>query len=195
MATRRNRPEPPPPPAIDQALVDRTVEDLRKRLGRAARSEVAAQLKASLGGGVSCYGVKPAEVHNIGLETVRRVRSPGLPLTLAISDALFKSGKLEEGLIGAQLVGAMARHIGGGDYDRFDSWAGTLDNAQTADALATLCISRAMAAKPSIAMRLLEWAKSDHPWRRRAAVMSFAPLVREGRFLTDALEVAEKTEL
>ena len=190
MTTRRNRPAPPPPP-IDQDLVDRNVEDLRRRLGRAARSEVAAQLKASLGSDVPCYGVKAPETHSIGLETVRRVRSAGFPLTMAISEALFKSAKLEESLIGAQLVGALARHVGGGDFDRFESWAGTLNNAQTTDALATQCISRAMAAKPSVAMRLLEWGKSDNPWRRRAAVMSFAPLVREGRFMTDALSMAD----
>ena len=165
--------------------------ELRRRLGRAGRGDVAAQLKRSLGEGVPCYGIKPAEVHNIGLEAVRQLRSGGMPLTLEVAGDLFKSGNLEEGLIGAQLVGALARHIGGGDFPRFEAWAGKLNNPQTADALATQCISRAMAAKPSIALRLLEWTKSSNPWLRLAAVSSFAPLVREGRFMTDALSVAE----
>ena len=36
-----------------------------------------------------------------------------------------------------------------------------------------------------------EWARSENPYKRRTAIASFNPLVREGRFLTDALEVAE----
>ena len=167
------------------------MSELRRRLERSGRRDVAAQLRRTLGEGVPCYGIKAAEVHAIGLEAVRRLRSGGLARTMEIADELFKTGNLEEGLIGAQLVGALARLIGSGEFERFDAWADTLTNAQTADALATQCISRSMAAKPSIAMRLVDWAKSPSPWRRRAAVMAFAPLVREGRFMTDALTVAE----
>jgi 3-methyladenine DNA glycosylase AlkD len=86
----------------------------------------------------------------------------------------------------------MARHISGGDFDRFEVWGGFLSNPQSADALGLQCISRAMAGRPSIALKLVEWAKSDVPWCRIAAVSSFSPLVREGRFMTDALMVAEE---
>jgi hypothetical protein len=48
-----------------------------------------------------------------------------------------------------------------------------------------------MSGKPSIALRLLEWAKSGALPQKIAAVSSFSPLVREGRFMTDALMVAE----
>jgi 3-methyladenine DNA glycosylase AlkD len=192
MASRRNnRPAAPAAPAVDQAAVDRTLSELRSKLERSGRRDVAAHIQRELGGDVPCYGIKAAETHSIGLEVVRRLRSGGMPLTMAISEQLFKSAKLEEGLIGAQLVGALARHISGSDFDRYDAWAASLNNAQTADALAMQCISRAMAAKPSIALRLIDWAKSPSPWRRRAAAMSFAPLVREGRFMTDALTVAD----
>jgi 3-methyladenine DNA glycosylase AlkD len=122
---------------------------------------------------------------------VRRLRSAGYPASVAIAEDLFKTGNLEEGLIGAQLVGALARFIAGGDFERFDQWAAHLTNAQSAEALGTQCISRAMSGKPSIALKLEEWAKGANVWKRIAAVTSFSPLVREGRFMTDALTVAE----
>jgi 3-methyladenine DNA glycosylase AlkD len=166
--------------------------EIRRRLTQAGRLEVAAGIHKSMGDDVDCYGVKPAEVGNIGMEAIRRLRSGGLVLSMAIADALFKSRKLEEGLIGAQIVGALARLIGGGEFDRFDSWVSLLDNAQTSDALALNCISKSVAAKTSLAMKLVDWTKSPNPWRRRAAVMSLSPMVREGRFMTDALTVAEQ---
>ena len=176
---------------MDQKIVDQAVSDVRARLKKAGRPEVVAQLRKSLGDDVPCYGVKPAAVKDIGLEIVRRHRTGGLAVAMAIGDPLFMSGYLEEGQIAAQVVGTMGRHVTGADFDRFDVWAGALTNAQVADALGISCLSPVLAAKPSLAMRLVDWAKSPSRWRRRAAVSAFVPLVREGRFMTDALSVAE----
>ena len=191
---RRGRPPQPTGPApldIDQAKVDNTADEIRERLKRAGRGEIADQLRKSYGEALPCYGVRPADVHNIGMDYVRRLRSAGYPTSVALADNLFRTGNLEEGMIGAQIVGALARFIAGGDFERFDRWAATLTNPQTAEALGTQCISRAMSGKPSIALRLEEWAKGPNVWKRIAAVTSFSPLVREGRFMTDALTVAE----
>ena len=195
MDSRRRRPggAPPPPPAVevDQEAVSGIVTEVRSRLNRAGRKELVAELQRAYGDDLDCYGVKPAEVHNIGMDYVRRLRSPGYPLTLAVADDLCQTGNLEEGLLGTQLVGALARHVSGGDFDRFEAWAGKLSNTQTAEALAMHCLARALSAKPSVALRLLEWTKSESRWRRIAAVASFSSLVRDGRFMTDALMVAE----
>lgn len=188
MTSRRHQPEQP---AVDTAAVERAVAELRRRLKQAARPQEADQLRRSLGSDVPVYGVKATEVHRIGLELVRMLRSAPPALGLEIAGVLFATGNLEEGLVAAQVLGVMARHIGGADFARFDQWAGALTNAQTADGLAMNGVSKALAAKPSLAAQLVVWAKSPAPWRRRAAVSSFVPLVREGRFLTDAFTVAE----
>ncbi len=193
MASRRpdrSRPSGPPAPAVDMAVVEQAIAEVRRRLQGAGRREVAAQLHRELGDDVPLYGCKPADTHHIGLELLRRHRTGGLPFALAAGDLLF-NGNLEEGQVGAQLVGALARLVTGGDFDRFEAWAASLTNPQTADALGLSCLAPAMAAKPSIAMRLQGWAKDASPWRRRAALAAFVPLVREGRFLTDAFEVTE----
>lgn len=195
--TNRNRrrgqqqPAGPPPLDVDQAKVDSTADEIRERLRKAGRKENSDKLRQSYGDDLPCYGVRPADVHNIGMDYVRRMRSAGYPMSVAIAENLFQTGNLEEGLIGAQLVGSLSRFIAGGDFERFDRWAQTLTNPQTAEALGTQCISRAMSGKPSIALRLEEWAKGPNVWKRIAAVTSFSPLVREGRFMTDALTVAE----
>jgi 3-methyladenine DNA glycosylase AlkD len=197
MSSRRpSRPGPsrpgasgPAAPAVDTAVVEQAVAELRRRLQGAGRRDVAAQLHRELGDDVPLHGLKPADTHRIGLELLRRHRTGGLPFALAAGDLLF-NGNLEEGQVGAQLVGALARLVTGGDFERFDAWAATLTNPHTADALGLSCIAPAMAAKPSIGIRLQTWAKDESPWRRRAALAAFIPLVREGRFLTDALDVA-----
>ena len=93
--------------------------------------------------------------------------------------------------MGAQIVGALARLITGDDFQRIEPWGDTLTAPQTADALGSNCLSPALAAKPSLVKTMREWARSSNPSKRRAAVSAFGPLVREGRFMTDALEVAE----
>ena len=191
MTNRRSQSQPQQPEPPDTEAIERAVGELRRRLKQAASPREAEAARRSLGADVPVYGVKAAETHRIGLELVRRLRSAPPALSLDIADALFTTGNLEEGLVGAQVLGAMARHIGGGDFARFDRWAGALTNAQTADGLAMSGIAKALAVKPSLAAQLTVWAKSPQPWRRRAAVSSFVPLVREGRFLTDALTVAE----
>ncbi len=190
---RRHQPQPsgPVPLDVDWQAVGAIVDEIRARLSKAGGKDQSDALKRAYGDGVPCYGIKPADLHNIGMDYVRRLRSPGYAASVAVAEDLFKTGNLEEGLIGAQLIGANARHIGGSDFERFHQWAAHLTNPQTADALGTMCISRSMSGKPSIALRLLEWAKSGPKPKRIAAVSSFSPLVREGRFMTDALTVAE----
>jgi 3-methyladenine DNA glycosylase AlkD len=111
---------------------------------------------------------------------------------MEVADPLLRSGELEEGMVGNQIVGAMVRHIGGNEFDRFDDWVGALTSEINTDGLASHLISRAVAGKPSLVKRLLEWTTSPSPWRRRAAVLAFSPMIREGRFITDAFSVAEK---
>lgn len=163
---------------------------MRKQLTAAANDAVARDVRQALGAAVPCYGVPASHVHAIAIDIVRRTRTGGLALALDIAGPLFRSGNLEEGMIAAEVVNAQARHIGGGDFERFESWLGAVTNAVNVDGLAHL-VSRAVAAKPSLVNRLKEWAKSPNRLRRRAALVPFGPLVREGRFLTDALSVAE----
>ena len=160
--------------------------------GPSANDRVAQDTKRAYGEQVSCYGVKPAQVHHIGLDLVRQMRTGGLALALEVADPLWRSGSLEEGLIGAQVVNAVGRHVSGREFERFEAWASTITNTATADALATHLVSRALAAKPSLVDKLRDWTKSPVAVRRRAAVMAFVPLVREGRFITDTLSVLEQ---
>ena len=187
--TNRRYQRPPTPP--DTALVESSVEEVRRRLRQAGRNDVAGRIRREAGRDAPCYGVETAQVYRIGLELVRRLRAAGLPTTLAIADHLFRTGNVEEGLVGAQIVGALARLITGDDFQRIEPWGDTLTAPQTADALGASCLSPALAAKPSLVKTMREWGRSENPSKRRAAVAAFGPLVREGRFTTDALEVAE----
>ncbi|MEX2599827.1 MAG: DNA alkylation repair protein [Dehalococcoidia bacterium] len=186
---KQQRLSAPSAPPVDPAQVEQLLNDVRKRLKQAGRQDVAAQLKRTWGQEIPCHGVKASEVHRIGMEFVRRMRTGALPLAIEFGGPLFKTGNLEEGLIAAQVIGASARHITGGDFEHVDPWAEALTNGQTADALGTSVVAPMLAGKPSLALKMQEWAKSPNPWRRRAAVAAFTPMVREGRFLTDALEV------
>ncbi len=153
------------------------------------------EIRRSHGAEVVCYGVNPSRVHQIGMDLVRQTRTGGLALAMELADPLWRSSNLEESMVATQILGAQGRHISGVNFERFDQWAGTATTRIAADGIGLQLVSKAMAAKPSLAARLLEWAKSPHKERRRAAVMAFAPLVREGRFLSDALLVVEQIML
>lgn len=175
----------------DEVLSEKCLAEIKRRLLGASRQDVAEQIRKSVQVDILCYGVKHADVHKIGLDIVRKLRAEGLPQTIHIAGLLFQSKKYEESLIGSQLVGALARLISASDFDKISPWADLVNSPQTADSLATSCLSPCLAAKPSLVKIMREWARSGNAPKRRVSISSFNPLVREGRFLTDALEVAE----
>ncbi len=188
--TSRRQQRPSPAPPVDAEFVESAVAGARRQLQNAGNKRVAEQLRKDAGRDAPCYGVASADVHRIGLDLVRKLRARGLPATLAIADPLFRSGNIEEALVGGQIVGALARLITGADFERIAPWGETLASPQAADALGANCLSPSLAAKPSLVKTMREWARSGNPSQRRAAVAAFGPLVREGRFITDALDVA-----
>ena len=150
-----------------------------------------ARWKHLFGNSVPCHGVDQIKTHHIGLEMVRRTRSGGIELAFAIGESLWNSSMLEERSIAAQLIGAMGRHISGNDFDRFEVWSASLTNHANADSLAMNMISRSLGNKPSLVNRLKQWVEHPNQEIRRSAVMSFVPLVRQGRFFSDAFSVLE----
>ena len=191
MKPRKRAQMTPEAPLPTTEEMEPLVQAVRTKLKSFGSAKMVAEFKRKYGEGISCYGVPTAQVYQVGLDLVRRMRTGGLSLAMGVADPLWRTGNLEEGLVAAQLVGAMGRHIGGGNFERFEEWAGMLTNWATADALALQMVSRSLAAKPSLVNRLKGWAGAGSPGLRRAAVMTFVPLVRDGRFLTDAFTVLE----
>ena len=165
--------------------------DVRQRLAAAAKPHVAAEHRERYGDAVPCHGAPIAQASRIGQDAMRRIRGAGLPLALAVADDLLSGGNLEEGVAADVILTAQARHVGGAEFEHFARWAEHLTNEVNADALAAHMVSRSLTGRPSLVKTLREWARSPQRMRRRAAAMAFTPLVREGRFLTDALSVAE----
>ncbi|MBL76175.1 MAG: hypothetical protein CL763_04555 [Chloroflexi bacterium] len=179
------------PQTYDTTISEAYVDEIRRKLRESRSKENAAQLRKLIKSDVDLYGVNHTDTHKIGLDCVRKLRSDGLAQTLHIADQLYQSHKHEEALIGAQLVGALSRLITASDFEKVSHWVDHVFSPQTADSLAISCYSACLAAKPSLVKTMREWARSENPYKRRTAIASFNPLVREGRFLTDALEVAE----
>lgn len=187
----RYTPLTPAPVTPSPDLVEQYISDIRKKLRASASEKQISQWKRLFGDSIPCHGVDPIRTHHIGLEMVRRTRSGGIELAFALGESLWNSSKLEERSIAAQLVGAMGRHISGSDFDRFAVWASSLTNHANADSLAMNLISRSLGNKPSLVNKLKQWAEHPNQDIRRSAVMSFVPLVRQGRFFSDAFSVLE----
>ena len=194
MDRRKAKANAEPKETIDPAFKEQAesiINELRKKLTPMARPEIAKRIRDSFGDDVPCYGVEFSQVNRLAQDAMRRVRSSGLPLAMAIADPLFKSGNIEEGVIANIILSSQARLIGGDDFEVFEVWVKHLTNSLNTDALSSHIVSRALAGKPSLVKNLTIWAKDQSKWLRRAASMSFVPLVREGRFVTDALSVSD----
>ena len=114
-----------------------------------------------------------------------------LPQEPALDVTKDVRGNIEEGVIAKIILSSQARLIGGDDFVLFEVWVKHLTNSLNTDALSSHIVSRSLAGKPSLVKNLTIWAKDQSKWLRRAASMSFVPLVREGRFVTDALSVSD----
>ena len=141
MDRRKAKANAEPKETIDSVVKEQAepiINELRKKLAPMARPEIAKRIRDSFGNDVPCYGIEFSQVNRLAQDTMRRVRSSGLPLAMAIADPLFKSGNIEEGVIANIILSSQARLIGGDDFVLFEVWVKHLTNSLNTDAL---CVS------------------------------------------------------
>ena len=109
------------------------------------------------------------------------------------ASALWKSGKLEEGVLVCHLYGRFVSDFGVREFGMFETWINRyVRNWAHTDGVGTWLIAGAIANQPALIRRLDAWTKSKNRWKRRAAIVSLLQEAKRGRNTSSVFRIARR---
>lgn len=123
----------------------------------------------------------------LGLE-----RSWSVADAMELCDALLARRVFEATLLALMFLERFAGRMGEDEFARCEKWLADdlCDNWAATDHICPHIIGPILANHPELAVRVKAWSGSENRWLRRAAAVSFILLLRDGRFLDTAYEIA-----
>ena len=142
---------------------------------------------------VDPYGVRTPDVQRIVSEIYRECKKWPTAELFCFADALWKSGKLEEGVIVSHLLKRFSRDFGAWEFRHFEAWMDRyVRNWAHCDGLSTWLIAASIANEPKLIKRLERWTRSRNRWKRRAAIVSMLQEAKLGRNTDSIFRIAER---
>lgn len=161
---------------------DALVDELRARLCAAAdplRAEAAAVVFPEK---PPILGTPSGLSRQLGKETARRLTHDGdLADVLAVADALFSSGVMEQGGCANELLSSVWRCLGPQHWDTFEHWITLFNCWATTDSFCVKVLAQLVRRDGPPVERLRRWVLSPVVWIRRAALVCLVRAAREGR--------------
>jgi 3-methyladenine DNA glycosylase AlkD len=140
---------------------------------------------------VEAWGLSMSLCKKIAVDFYPRIKGD-TNLAIEIVGELHRKGVLEVAIVGDYMLKKMKSRLTPSHFNIFDAWVDTLTNWANTDSLCTGIIAETIRRDPKLVERVLEWAKSENRWRRRASVVSLVPIVRRGNMLCDALRISDE---
>jgi len=138
------------------------------------------------------YGVRGPEVKGIVSEAYREWKKWPKAEQSRFCDTLWKSGKMEEGVIAVYLYRRLAKHCAAAEFRLFEKWINRyVRNWAHCDGVAGWLIAASIANEPALMDKLAPWTKSRNRWKRRAAAVSLLQEAKQGRNTGRIFEIAE----
>ncbi|MCF8295437.1 MAG: DNA alkylation repair protein [Bacteroidales bacterium] len=141
---------------------------------------------------IRVYGVRSAEVENLGKESFREIKSLGKEAIFAISEELWKSGMMEETFLACRFTYSYKKDFAASDIALFETWIDSyIDNWASCDTFCNHTIGEMLMLFPETRERVKSWSLSTNLWMRRAAAVSYIVPARKGLYLDDIFQIAE----
>ena len=133
-----------------------------------------------------------ASVRQVAEEVLRRVgQGPALPSLYPVLTSLWESGHPEARELALDLLEGFRNQFNRSTWILADRWIDDLDSASLTDELASVVLSPILAEERSHLSRLIRWARSRNPWRRRAALQALHSLsLARNAFIPQTLALA-----
>jgi len=142
---------------------------------------------------VTLYGVKTAIVGKIAKRYFQTLKVRDNQDVFALCEVLFQSDYNEEAWIACQWAYSLHNQYQPNDFYTFERWmASYIDNWAKCDTLCNHTIGEFVAQYPKFIEKLKGWTKSTNRWLRRGAAVSLIIPARQGKFLPDIFEIADR---
>lgn len=175
--------------------MENIINDIRQQLAENADEDTRLSGQRFFKGNdrVATYGVKTAFV--IRLAKTQRARLKGQPkeTVFALCEQLWQSGYLEESVIACDWAYSLREQFQPDDFQTLAHWvADYVDNWASCDTLCNHTLAAFIERYPSYITQLKNWTTSDNRWQKRAAAVTLIIPARNGLFLADILDIAER---
>lgn len=141
---------------------------------------------------VNPYGVKSADVRRIAKTGFAEVKNAPKEEIFALCEALWRSGRLEEGGIACEWSHGVSRDYEPADFAIFEAWLEKyVKNWASCDTLCNHTVGTFLEMYPEFMPELKRWAVSENRWLRRAAAVSLIVPAKKGLFLPEIFTLAE----
>ncbi len=173
--------------------MDPMIEELRKELTAHADEEVRRSGQRFFKEPVNLYGMKTAVGTKIAKEFFKRLKGRTKEEIFSLCEELWKSGMMEESFVACNWSFALRKEFAEEDFALFERWIQCyVGNWASCDTLCNHTVGAFIETFPQYVDRLKEWTASENRWVRRASAVSLIIPARNGLFLDDVFEIAER---
>lgn len=141
---------------------------------------------------VRLYGVKTATVTKIARKYFKEISEQKKSDIFKLCEQLWQSGYTEESFIACNWAYALRKDYEPDDFKIFEKWLHQyVTNWASCDTLCNHTISLFIEMYPEYLPELKQWTKSENRWVRRGSAVTLIIPARGGKFLKEALEIAD----
>lgn len=141
---------------------------------------------------ITSYGIKTATVTAIAKKHWKEIKSKNKQEIFALCEELYRSGYMEEAFIVSSWVPNLAGRYEPSDIAVFRRWIDTyITNWAACDGFCNHAVGDFIQKYPKCTGELRRWTQSENRWMRRAAAVSLIVPVKHGKFLEDAMKIAD----
>lgn len=141
---------------------------------------------------IKLYGIKTGVVVKISKEHFKTVKNQPKAFIFSLCDDLWASDYLEESIIACNWSYSMKKDFKPEDFKVFERWVNEdVNNWASCDTLCNHTVGTFLDMYPEFLSELKTWARSENHWTKRAAAVSLIIPGRNGKFLSDIIEIAD----
>lgn len=141
---------------------------------------------------IVCYGIKTPVVTALAKKYWKEIKSREKQEIFSLCEELYRSGQLEESFIVSTWTYLLSGRYERKDIDIFRRWIDTyITNWASCDGFCNHALGDFIEIFPECIANLKQWTRSGNRWMRRAAAVSLIIPSKHGKFLHEALEIAD----
>jgi 3-methyladenine DNA glycosylase AlkD len=172
--------------------MDPVIAHIRQELNALADPEIRKPSKRFFKEEITCYGIKTATVEGVAKKYWKEIKSSDKKEIFALCEELYQSGYIEESFIVSNWAHALSGRYEREDMPVFRHWIATyITNWASCDGFCNHTMGDFIEQYPEYIEELKRWTQMDNRWMRRAAAVSLIVPAKHGKFLHEAMDIAD----
>ncbi|MGI8742687.1 MAG: DNA alkylation repair protein [Bryobacteraceae bacterium] len=141
---------------------------------------------------VDPYGVRGAQIRQLAAAVYREIKHWPAKQRDQVCEALWKTGKLEGGILVSHLYRRFYKQCGAREFAVFERWIDRyVRNWAHTDGVASWLLAACIRNDPALIERLYLWTRARNRWKRRASAVALLQEAKQGRNTESIFRVAD----